>query len=359
VARIVLIDDEEALRNLMGEILDGAGHQTVLAANGAEGLDLIRRAPPDVVVCDINMPTLDGFGVLQALRADPQLASLPFLFLTSESEMRAGMRSGADDYLMKPVSGDDLLAAIDARLARADSTRRDGDRRVDEMRRAVAALLPHELRTPLTTILGSARLLQEFGAEFGTGEIKEMAGGILKAAQRLHRLAENYILYADLELRRLSRPGADGEALVGSSGAADVQAAAMDVAVQSGRPSDLELELDETIVGISPPYLKKVVAELSDNAFKFSAPGTKVRLSLGQASGGETLLAVVDHGTGMTADQVRKVGAFQQFDRSRFEQRGSGVGLALVRAIAEATGGRLEIVSGTGEGTTVRVRWPA
>jgi two-component system, sensor histidine kinase and response regulator len=348
VARIVLIDDEEALRNVMGEILSAAGHQTVLAANGAEGLDLIRRAPPDVVVCDINMPTLDGFGVLRALRADPQLASLPFLFLTSESEIRAGMRSGADDYLMKPVSGDDLLAAIDVRLARADSTRRDGDRRVDEMRRAVAALLPHELRTPLTTILGSARLLQEFGAEFGTGEIKEMAGGIVT----------NYILYADLELRRLSRPGADGEALVGSSGAADVQAAAMDVAVQSGRPSDLDLELDETVVGISPPYLKKVVAELSDNAFKFSAPGTRVRVSLGQASGGETVLTVVDHGTGMTADQVRKVGAFQQFDRARFEQRGSGVGLALVRAIAEATGGRLEIVSGTGEGTTVRVLWP-
>jgi signal transduction histidine kinase len=359
VARIVLIDDEPDLRKVLGEILAAAGHETVLAANGAEGLDLIRRDPPDVVVCDINMPTLDGFGVLRALRADPQLASLPFLFLTSESEMRAGMRSGADDYLMKPISGDDLLAAIDARLARAESTRRDGDRRVDEMRRAVAVLLPHELRTPLTTILGSARLLQEFGADFGADEIKEMAGGILKAAQRLHRMAENYILFADLELRRLARPGADGEALRGSSGAADVQAAATDVAVQSGRPSDLDLELHDAVVGMAPPYLRKVVAELSDNAFKFSAPGTAVRVSLSKASGGKTLLAVVDHGTGMAADQVGKVGAFQQFDRSHFEQRGSGVGLALVRAITEATGGRLEIVSGTGQGTTVRVQWPA
>jgi signal transduction histidine kinase len=68
---------------------------------------------------------------------------------------------------------------------------------------------------------------------------------------------------------------------------------------------------------------------------------------------------VVDHGRGMAADQVTEVGAFQQFDRGRFEQQGSGVGLALVRAIADATGGRIEILSRPAEGTTVRMHWPA
>ena len=358
MARVLLIDDEADLRKVMGEILAGAGHETVLAANGAEGLDALRRDPPDVVVCDVNMPGLDGYGVLKAIRADPHLASLPFLFLTSETEVRAGMRSGADDYLMKPVSADDLLAAISARLARTEATRRDADRRVDEMRRAVAGLLPHELRTPLTTIIGSARLLQEFGADFGAEEIKEMATGILKAGQRLHRMAENYILYADLELRRLSRAGADGEALAGSSGAAEVTSAATDVAVQSGRQPDLELDLHESVVRLAPAYLRKVVSELADNAFKFSSPGTPVRVSLTTAAS-KSVLAVVDQGAGMAPDQVRRVGAFQQFDRARFEQKGSGVGLALVRAITEATGGHLEIASRPGEGTTVRIDWPA
>jgi len=357
VARIVLIDDEPELRAVLGEILADAGHAVVLAASGEEGLAALQRQRPDLVVCDINMPGLDGFGVLRAIRADPRLASLPFVFLTSEAEVRAGMASGADDYLMKPVKSADLLAAVDARLMRRDATRRDADLRLDKMRRAVAVLLPHELRTPLTAIIGSARLLQEFHGEFGPKEIEEMAGGILKAAQRLHRMAENYILYADLELRRLAGPDAPGPPLSGSSGAADVEKAAKEAAAQSGRGADLELDLHEVAVPMAPAYLRKIVSELSDNAFKFSTGGTPVRVSL-TAVGSGSLLEVVDQGRGMTAEQVRDVGAFQQFDRGRFEQQGSGVGLALVRGIAEAEGGRVEISSRPGEGTIVRIHWP-
>ena len=185
-----------------------------------------------------------------------------------------------------------------------------------------------------------------------------MAGGILKAAQRLYRMAENYIVYADLEMRRLSSPDARGRLRSGSSGAADVQAAAKEAATQDDRSADLEVDVEDVLVPITPIYLKKVVSELSDNAFKFSRPGTAVRVSL-TAVGPGSLLEVVDHGRGMAADQVREVGAFQQFDRGRFEQQGSGVGLALVRSITEAAGGRLEINSRPAEGTTVRIHWPA
>src|SRR6476469_5413528 len=113
----------------MAEILASAGHETTLAADGNEGLDALRRQPPDLVLCYINMPGLDGFGVLKAIRADPDLAPLPFVFLTSEFDVRAGLVSGADDYLTKPVAAADLLAAIDARLARRETTKREGDRR--------------------------------------------------------------------------------------------------------------------------------------------------------------------------------------------------------------------------------------
>ena len=354
MARIILIDDEVELGRVLAEILDGAGHQTRLARNGQEGLEALRHHPADLVVCDIHMPGLDGFEVLKAVRADPQLAALPFVFLTSEADVRAGIVSGADDYLMKPVSAADLLAAIDARLARHEISKKEADRRVGEVRRAVAALLPHELRTPLTTILGSARLLQEFHGDFGAQEIEDMASGILKAAQRLHRMTENYILYADLETRRLS--GAGPDRLLGLSGGADVKAAAMDAAAQRGRARELRLEVSEVSVPMSPAYLRKVVTELVDNAFKFSRADGEVNVSLASAEG-HARLEVRDHGHGMTSDQVSQLGAFQQFDRNRFEQQGSGVGLTLVRGLAEATGGRFEITSRPGEGTTVRIEW--
>jgi two-component system, sensor histidine kinase and response regulator len=354
VARIVLIDDEVDLAEVMAEILATGGHEVSLAANGAEGLDAIRARSPDIVICDINMPDLDGFGVLRTIRADPGLASLPFIFLTGENEMRTGIVSGADDYLMKPVSAADLLAAVDARLRRGETVKKEADRRVDQVRHAVAALLPHELRTPLTTIIGSARLLQEFHASFGPDEIAEMASGILNAGQRLLRMTENYILFADLETRRIS--GVPGEYLLGSSGAADVESAARDAAARRGRPADLELAVTEATAPMGPSYLSKAVTELVDNAFKFSAAGTQVRVSFAVA-GPDIVLEVTDHGHGMEPGQLGTVGAFQQFDRGHFEQQGSGIGLALVRGIAEATGGRFEITSRPAQGTTVRIRW--
>jgi signal transduction histidine kinase len=356
MARIILIDDDAGLRKVLGEILAEGGHEVVTAADGAEGLEKIRAAPLDLVLCDINMPVLDGFGVLEAIRADPRQAALPFVFLTSETDVRAGIVSGADDYLMKPVPAGDLLAAVEARLARREAARKEADRRVGEVRRTVAALLPHELRTPLTTILGSGRLLQEFHRDFGPDEIGEMAAGIVQAALRLQRMTENYILYADLEAWRLSTGGR--ERLSGASGAAEVESAAMEVAAQRGRSGDLSLELSEVSVPVGSAYLRKAVTELVDNALKFSPAGTRVHVLLARA-GSAARLEVVDQGRGMTADQVGRLGAFQQFDRDRFEQQGSGMGLVIVRGIAEASGGRCEVESGPGVGATVRIRWPA
>jgi len=361
VARIVLVDDEAGLRTVMAEILTGGGHEVLTAGDGGEGLAVVRRERPDLVLCDINMPGLDGFEVLQAIRGDPDLASPPFVFLTGETEVRAGMRSGADDYLMKPVASDELLAAVAARLARHDAARRDAESQADEVRRAVTVLLPHELRTPLTTILGSARLIQEMHRELGPEEIGQLSAGIVKAAERLHRMAENYILYADLEMQRLTREPGRRRPLSGTSSAEHVRAAAEAAAEQRGRATELVLDLHEAPIGVASPYVRKAVSELVDNAFKFSPAGTPVTVSLASSSGppAGSRLEVTDHGVGMPAEAVRAVAAFQQFDRARFEQQGSGVGLALVRRIVETAGGRLEIQSRPAEGTTIRVHWPA
>lgn len=97
----------------------------VEARNGREGVDRARREPPDLVLCDITMPEMNGHRVLEALRAEPRTAHLPFVFLTGWSEredIRTGMNLGADDYLTKPVVPDELIAAIRARLLRSVST---------------------------------------------------------------------------------------------------------------------------------------------------------------------------------------------------------------------------------------------
>jgi DNA-binding NarL/FixJ family response regulator len=118
---ILIIEDEPQTRDNLSIILRMEGYRAVTAPNGQSGLAEVARERPDLVLCDVSMPELDGRGVLSALRANPETADLPFIFLTAKGDrvdQRLGMNLGADDYLAKPVTATELLAAIAARLAR-------------------------------------------------------------------------------------------------------------------------------------------------------------------------------------------------------------------------------------------------
>jgi DNA-binding NarL/FixJ family response regulator len=123
VKRILVIDDDARLRQHFAEILRQDGHAVIEARTGREGVERARHDAPDLVLCDITMPEMNGHRVLETLRAEPRTAHLPFIFLTGWSEpedVRTGMNLGADDYLPKPVTPDDLIAAVRARLRRAE-----------------------------------------------------------------------------------------------------------------------------------------------------------------------------------------------------------------------------------------------
>jgi DNA-binding NarL/FixJ family response regulator len=119
--KILIVEDEPQMRKNMATVLKMEGYQVATAENGREGVDIAQREMPALVLCDVMMPKLDGYGVLAELRKDERTARIPFIFLTAKGEkadLRHGMNLGADDYLTKPADIDDLLTAIAARLAR-------------------------------------------------------------------------------------------------------------------------------------------------------------------------------------------------------------------------------------------------
>jgi DNA-binding NarL/FixJ family response regulator len=120
--KVLVIEDEPEMRRNLATILRLENFQPLSAENGRVGLESVRAQKPDLILCDVMMPELDGYGVIAALRADPETVAIPFIFLTAKGEkpdIRAGMNLGADDYLTKPVGKADLLAAIRSRLDRA------------------------------------------------------------------------------------------------------------------------------------------------------------------------------------------------------------------------------------------------
>ena len=128
--KILIIEDNLEVRENTEEILSLANYEVVTAANGKIGVDLAQREKPDLIICDIMMPELDGYGVLHILGKKEETARIPFIFLTAKTEksdIRKGMALGADDYLTKPFDDTDLLNAIEVRLRKSAMQQRHYD----------------------------------------------------------------------------------------------------------------------------------------------------------------------------------------------------------------------------------------
>lgn len=125
---ILLIEDDKVMRENTAEILELASFKVVTAENGKEGSQLAKKVKPALIICDIMMPLLDGYGVLHIISRDPETAGIPFIFLTAKAEksdMRKGMELGADDYLTKPFEDTELLSAVEARLKKSQAVKKD------------------------------------------------------------------------------------------------------------------------------------------------------------------------------------------------------------------------------------------
>ena len=143
--KILVVEDTAAVREEILDLLRFEGFDVIGAEDGLFGVQRAREFLPDLIICDILMPGLDGYGVLEALRKEPVTAMIPFLFLTAKAakeDIRQGMEFGADDYLTKPFYTEELLAAISARLARQATVNTQHEQKLEDLRGNITHALP-------------------------------------------------------------------------------------------------------------------------------------------------------------------------------------------------------------------------
>ena len=359
--KVLIVDDTEDVRMIIAESLSIYGFNALTAADGRSGIDIAKQEHPDLIICDINMPQLDGYGTLSALREHDSTATIPFIFLSGAADklnMRRGMEMGADDYLTKPFTHAELMAAVNTRLEKQAELQRQSEKKLNELRGNITLALPHELRTPLNGIMGLASLMIDDYSIMPPEEVLESARYIHESALRLHRLIENFLVFSQIEL------------MASESKKIEISAAVLPVAIEQSLPewllaiarrhnreADLVLNIQPGKVLIPAENLKKIVEELADNGFKFSESGKPVDVSATFANS-RFCFSVTDRGRGMTAEQISKIAPHIQFDRQTYEQQGAGLGLVIAKRLTELLGGQFIMTSKPGVETVTRASFP-
>lgn len=357
--RILLADDNADMREYVGRLL-GERYRVEAVADGLSALDAARARVPDLVVSDVMMPGLDGFGLIGAMRADPRLQTVPVMLLSARAGEEArveGMQAGADDYLVKPFAATELLARVEARLEiarirrRAEDALREADRRKDEF----LATLAHELRNPLAPLRSGLQVMQ-LAAD--RPEVVERARTMME-----RQLSHTVRLIDDLmDLSRISRGRIELRREHVSLNAIVQQA--IETCLPAIREADHQLVVDvpdeAILVDADVTRLTQVFANLLNNAVKFTDRGGRIELTI-ERRDDRAVVRVKDDGIGIPSELLSSVfEMFTQADPSPQRARGGlGIGLSLVRTLVQLHGGSVEARSdGYGAGSEFIVRLP-
>lgn len=348
-ARVLLVDDSVELRSYIGELL--APHYEVEAVpDGLAALEAIRDRLPDLVLSDIMMPRLDGFGLLRQLRADPLTKAIPVILLSARAGEDAsidGLEIGADDYLMKPFSARELLARVRAHLE-INRSRRHWMRelqRANEELDAFNQSVAHDLRSPLTTITGYSSILLAVEGSNLDEEQRRQIEKIQAAASRMATLIDDL-----MSLARVNRSAMQVETVDLSQIATTVIGRLREA--EPSRNATVEIPAGLRVKGDSR-LLTIALDNLLGNAWKYSAKRSVARIELGElAENGERVFFVRDNGAGFDMAYAHKL--FLPFERLHLssEFSGTGIGLTTVRRAIERHDGRVWVTAAPDEGAT-------
>jgi signal transduction histidine kinase len=354
---ILIIDDEPALRLGLAAKIKRQGYEVFTACDGRDGLQKARECQPDLILSDVMMPPPNGFELRRLMGQDPQLASIPFIFLTARTDVDDrvnGIRDGADDYITKPFVTEELLVRVEAVLRRVkmaqargrEEMRESARQDMERLKQEILQNFHHEMRTPLTNIIMPLELVVNKRFEDPEEQVHFIRMA-LSSVDRLESLVTDFILLTNIDHGNLNmiRQRIDTKNHL-----------LLPVEKRLARYKQKELEFSHEVLGqgeIAAPRREftHAIVHLLDNAFKFTPAGGKVLLLVEIGADGGAVITVENEGTFIPQDLHEKVFEryYQVSQGDNREHDGLGVGLFIARKILRSLGGDVAILdSSTG-----------
>ncbi len=366
--RVLVVDDQDANRLLMRELLESQGHEVVEAVDGTEALQRVGEIAPDVVLLDIGMPGMDGFEVCRRLKADPATAPIPVLLVTAmaqRDQRLLGIGAGANDYITKPVDRSDLSLRVRnaIRMRQLYLEVEEQYRRLEKLellRDSLVHMIVHDLRSPLAGIRAYLDLLRLDGAGKLDAALTESIDAARKVAVEMTDMVSDLLDVSRLEVGKMPLELAP----------ADVGALVVEAVTASGTAGRVRIRVeppaDKSRVVCDAVVIRRVIANLVGNAVKFTPlTGQITVLVRGDVGGSEVRVEVADTGPGIPQEYQQKV--FEKYGQVEAARHGAkhstGLGLTFCKLAVEAHGGRVGLESAVGRGSTfwlvLPVRGPA
>jgi two-component system, sensor histidine kinase and response regulator len=346
VSTILVIEDQPNVRENIVELLDAENFEVLAAEDGMEGVNLAQENHPDLILCDVMMPELDGYDVLNRLRQDPETAMIPFIFLTAKAatkDMRQGMNLGADDYLTKPFNRAELLQAISSRLARQQTFAQQTESELAGLQQSISYSIPNKILDPLDEIARVSEVFVQDAEILSPRDFKELGQSIHAKSQFLQRAVQNFFLYMNLEF--LAR---NAETLQAIQSAHTIRPGdfiymiSTQKAKDSGRSKDVTAITANVHLGIATDDLKKIVEESLDFALSATREQTPISITTEVTQG--TFQYVLKFCLeGLATELHRKISEKELLDRAFYEELDPGLGLLIVHRIAELYSGDLTL----------------
>lgn len=358
-ARVLFADDDPVLNEIAVERLNHCGWEGTGARDGLEAWELAQKGGFDLIVTDLNMPRLDGFGLLSRLKSNGATSEIPVIVVTGKDDAAAidqAFEAGADSFLAKPLNATLFTESVrfvlrsaqaQAQLKAARAEALEAKRRAESAahyRQLLISTLSHELRTPLNSVMGFAQILSMHLKTAGLQAQVRYAEQIIESGNGLMQALNDIMLISELRTdgRELSLVTRDARA-VGRDALAD--------AAKYAGSSSVRLEADphsEPVWAVFDAWLvRRAVGELLRNALKFSPEDGRVRFWVEQDGEHGARFVVRDEGQGIDlAEAGRLCEPFMQGDMSLTRHaEGMGLGLAMVKAVADSHHGQVSFAS--------------
>lgn len=361
---VLAVDDTPGNLRVLVEALSSYGHEVLVATDGRAALDTVRYARPDLILLDVMMPGLDGFETCAALKANPETADIPVIFMTALTETQEKVRAfelGAVDYLTKPFEHAELLARVTTHITisrlRLDLEKRN--RQLEDLNRLkneFMGMAAHDVRNPLTSVLACGDLIDAIADTAPPEKIRYINGQITSSARRINAIITNLldVNAIDSGQRHLDLVPQEINTILER---------VVEQNSHKARTKTIEILLD---AGTKPitclidgGAAEQVLDNVISNAVKYSPPDRQVWVRL-LTREGCVRIEIQDEGPGISKeDQAKMYGKFSRLSaKPTAGEPSTGLGLWIVKELTEAMQGTITCHSEIRQGTTFVVEWP-